>query len=65
MLHQEGADLGQNEAQISFNTLAGLLALKALRIVGYISDEPTTILVDGGLLNFIQERRARFLNLGT
>jgi len=66
MLLQEGADLGQSEAQISFNALAGLPAPKALRIVGYISNQPTIVLVDGGNThNFIQDRMTHFLNLGT
>jgi len=65
-LHQEGEDLGQSEAQISFDALAGLPAPKALRIVGYISNQPTTVLVDGGSShNFIPDRMARFLNLRT
>ncbi|WVZ01111.1 hypothetical protein V8G54_027180 [Vigna mungo] len=64
MLHLEGADLGQSEAQISFNALAGLSAPEALRIVGHISSQPITILVDGGNThNFIQDRVTRFLNL--
>nr|KYP47145.1 hypothetical protein KK1_031245 [Cajanus cajan] len=64
LLHLEGANLGQSEAQISFNALAGLPAPEALRIVGHISNQPTTILVDGGSThNFIQARVARFLNL--
>ncbi|WVZ13617.1 hypothetical protein V8G54_011183 [Vigna mungo] len=64
MLNLEGVDLGQSEAQISFNALAGLPAPEALRIVGHISNQPITILVDGGSThNFIQDRVARFLNL--
>ncbi|KAG2380778.1 uncharacterized protein HKW66_Vig0201500 [Vigna angularis] len=64
MLHLEFTDLGESEAQISFNALAGLPTPKALRIMGHISNQPTTILVDrGSTHNFIQDRVAHFLNL--
>ncbi|XP_014511566.1 uncharacterized protein LOC106770264 [Vigna radiata var. radiata] len=53
-----------SSAQISFNALSGLPAPEALRLMGLISKQQVTILVDGGSThNFIQDRVAKFLNL--
>lgn len=61
-----GSPIVHSEAQISFSALSSHPAPKALRIMGHISKQPVTILVDRGSTHyFVQDRVAKFLGLST
>lgn len=54
----------EQEAQISFHAISGGNDPATIRIQGYISNHPVTVLIDGGSThNFVQTRLAKFLEL--
>ena len=62
--HLEIEQGDQSQAQISFHTISGRVALETLRLVGCVSNHWVLILIDGGsTYNFIQERLVTTLGL--